>query len=166
MLNMNTINQLAAKYRKMNAQVKRADTQIQNAKKHVHQLGQARNQLLQELDQLRVLMDYCVITGETPVQAQLSHTHEQMQAKINDHRRQLRAEDFYFTTGGSSVTVGTTGLSTLNISTGPQGATGALGVAGIYAPTCISSMSTSLSSLDVIQDEIDLVNYSQNGTCP
>ncbi len=157
---MNTINQLAARYRKMSAHVKRADAKIQKAKTHMQQLNQDRNQLVQELEQMRVILDYCVVTGESPVQAQLSHTLEQMQTKIQDHRRRLRMDVLYYTPSGSSVAVSTTGLNTMisKAHTG-SGATGAIGAPYVIPFTSPISVS-SLSSTYQINDEIDLTNLN------
>lgn len=118
---MNTINQMAQKYRKLCKQVQRTDAKILKVKQQAHQLSQARNQIIQEMDHLRVLLDHCVVTGESPVQAQLSHSHAQMQVHVQEHRRQLRLDEYYFTSTGSSVTVGptlptsVTSTSTFNI---------------------------------------------------
>lgn len=107
---MNTITQMAHKYRKLCKQVQQTDAKILKVKQQAHQLNQARNQIIQEMEQLRVLLDHCVVTGESPVQAQLSHTHTEMHVKVAEHRRQLRMDEYYFTSSGSSVTVGISGL--------------------------------------------------------
>ena len=101
---------MAHKYRKLCKQVQQTDAKILKVKQQAHQLNQARNQIIQEMEQLRVLLDHCVVTGESPVQAQLSHTHTEMHVKVAEHRRQLRMDEYYFTSSGSSVTVGISGL--------------------------------------------------------
>lgn len=111
---MNTLTQMARTYRNMCKQVQRTDAHIRKAKARVHELSHARNQTVQELDHLRTLMEYCVVTGEEPTQAKLSHTVEQMNITINEHRRHMRMDEFYYTTSSSTITVGTTGLIQLN----------------------------------------------------
>lgn len=161
---MNTLKQMARTYRNMCKQVQRQDAQIREAKTKLHALGQARNQTIQELEYLKTLMDYCVITGEQPTQAKLSHTGEQMNVHINEHRRHMRMDDFYYTPSGSTVTISTTGLSSL---LGAQGATGAYGVPGVTASISTSAYPyvsmTSAGSSSIIQDELDLL---QNTNTP
>ena len=94
---MNTINQLARQYRKTNDQLSRMDKKLHAAKKHMRDLGEARRRISQDLEQIKLLLDYCVITGEPPLQARLSHTHEQMHASIQDHRTRTGTDVYYHT---------------------------------------------------------------------
>ena len=161
---MNTMTQMARTYRNMCKQVQHQDAHIREAKAKLHALSKARNQTIQELEYLRTLMEYCVITGEEPTQAKLSHTVEQMNNTISEHRRHMRMDDFYYTPSGSTVTISTTGLSSL---LGAQGATGAYGVPGVTASISTSSSPyvsvTSTGSSLLIQDELDLL---QNTNTP
>ena len=140
---------MAHKYRKLCKRVQQADAKILKVKQQAHQLNQARNQIIQEMDQLRVLLDHCVVTGESPVQAQLSHTHTEMHVKVAEHRRQLRMDEYYFTSSGSTVTLGTLGSTLSTISIGST----------ITATPSHTHKITSPSSTNYIMlDEIDLSN--------
>jgi hypothetical protein len=146
---MNTITQMAHKYRKLCKQVQQADAKILKVKQQAQQLNQIRNQIIQEMEHLRVLLDHCVVTGESPVQAQLSHTHTQMHVKVSEHRRQFRMDDYYFTSSGSTVTLGTLGPTLSTISMGPT----------ITAtPSHIHTITAPASTNYTMLDEIDLSN--------
>lgn len=132
---MNTLAQMARKYRGMCKQVQSTDNQIQKVRAHLNELGQSRNRIIQDMEQLKTLIDYCVITGTEPTQALLSHSVEQMNTVINEHDRNTRFKDNYYTLGGSSVTVinthnttATHGLSNMLTATPTSGAYGSMGV--------------------------------------
>jgi hypothetical protein len=168
---MNTLTQMARTYRSMCKQVKRTDAQIRKVKAQLNELGKQRNKVIQDLEQLKTLIEYCVITGEDPTKAKLSHTVEQMHITINEHRRHTRMEDFYYTTGGSTVTTST---STINSTISPTslsslvGAQGAIstnvnlaGVAHTGATGYPFVSITSQGSNLIIQDELDLLQNTQ-----
>lgn len=161
---MNTLKQIARTYRNLCKQVQQSDAHIRKARAHVHDLTHKRNQTIQELAQLRTIMEYCVITGQEPTQAKLSHTQEQMQDVIKEHRRHMGMDDFYYTNSGSTVTISTTGLSSL---LGAQGATGtsiSMGAAGSNGPTGYPYVSvTSAGSHLIINDDVNLM---QNSSVP
>lgn len=106
------------------------------ARDHVHDVSQSRAQIAQELDALKILIEYCVISGENPTQAKLSHTVSQMNHLIQEHHRHVRSDsDFYYTgttpypatiTFGS-VSVHQSALSALSVHPSALGAKGATG---------------------------------------
>jgi regulator of replication initiation timing len=144
---MNTISQLARNYRKLCKQVRQADDRIQKAKSHVHELVKARHHITQELEQLKTVLDYCVISGDNPTQAQLSHTLEQMNHAIHEHRRHVRAEsDYIYTSNLGNVTINNM-VPHNHILSGK-----------ICAP--VTTAYTNMATTNSIQDEIDPIQDS------
>lgn len=143
---MNTLSQLSRTYRNLCKQVQQADARIHKAKAHVHELGRDRQLIIQELEQLRTLMDYCVITGENPTQAKLSHTLDQMNHVIQEHRRQMRLEsDYIYSSGGINLNTSTLHSTILN---------GALGVTPYTTTSCVSHSHNLQDDMDLIQGSV------------
>jgi hypothetical protein len=154
---MNTISQLARTYRNMCKQVQLADERIKKAKAHVAELSKERFAIMQELEHMRLLMDYCVITGENPTQAKLSHTLDQMSHVVSEHRRHMRVEnDFYYTSSGSTVTINSAGSGTF---LGAHTVTNALSKPLTSNPT-ISGLGSHHHNL--LNDEVDLIDTSNH----
>jgi hypothetical protein len=159
---MNTLTQMARTYRSMCKQVKSTDSQIRKVRAQLNELGKCRNRIIQDMEQLRTLMDYCVITGEEPTQAKLTHTVEQMNTTISEHSRHMRPDEFYYTVGGSSVTVSKAAPGSVLGSQGPLVSYGGAGVVTTTTTTintnnhaCTST--TSAGSSLMVQDELDLL---------
>jgi hypothetical protein len=89
---MTTLNQLTKKYRKLCAQPKQWDRKLEKAKAHMRTLQDAKHKCLMNIENTKLLIDYCVITGECPTQAQLSHTVNQMQDIVQYHARIMSTE--------------------------------------------------------------------------
>lgn len=105
---MTTIHQLAQQYRRLCAQVSSADLDIQTAKKRLEESEKSRNRIIKDMDELRVLMDYCIISGDSPEQAKLTYSLTEMETKILEHRSQHRTNDFYYVDHGQSAAIRST----------------------------------------------------------
>jgi len=150
---MTTLTQMAHTYRKLCKQVQHTEARLQKVKQQANQLNQHRNQIIQEMEHLRTLMDHCVVTGESPVQAKLSHSHQEMAVKVQEHRRQLRMDEYYFTNPSATISLNHSGLlSSLN----NVSCTHAAGT--ISAPMHTHTITSQTHTTHPMLDEIDLSN--------
>jgi hypothetical protein len=82
---MTTLHQLSKKYRKLCETPQKWDAQLQEARDHIKNIQESKRACLQNIENTKILIDFCVITGESPVQAQLSHTLPQMKETVHRH---------------------------------------------------------------------------------
>jgi len=83
--NMTTMHQLSKKYRKLCEKPQKWDAQLQAARDHIKHIQESKRVCLQNIENAKILIDFCIITGESPVQAQLSHTLPQMKETVQRH---------------------------------------------------------------------------------
>lgn len=93
---MKTLNQLARRYRQLCKGPSRVDQQINKLREQLSRLNQQRQKMLGEIEHTQLLLNYCVVSGESPAQAALSHTNEQMQAALEEHQRLVKENRIYY----------------------------------------------------------------------
>lgn len=93
---MKTLNQLARRYRQLCKGPSRVDQQINKLREQLSRLNQQRQKMLGEIEHTQLLLNYCVVSGESPPQAALSHTNEQMQAALEEHQRLVKENRIYY----------------------------------------------------------------------
>ncbi len=102
---MITINQLNAQYRKLCAQSAKLDQKRVHLQQELDSINQARYALINQIHAHKYLIDYCVITGHTPTQAQLSHNSDEIKQLVDAHYEQYAPHDrfLYNMATGSSL---------------------------------------------------------------
>lgn len=130
---MQTLAQAAKAYQNLCKQVHRLDSEMDKVRQQHHQLRNQKNKIQDELRTLKNLIDHCVITGESPSQALLSHTREQIENLVIQHNNSLNQDTLYIDTGmitinslstTSVAAIGSTSWHDHTITTGTSGATG------------------------------------------
>lgn len=125
---MKTLNQLARRYRQLCKGPSRVDQQINKLREQISQLSQQRQKMTSEIEHTKLLLNYCFVSGESPAQAALSHTNEQMQAALEEHQRLVKESGFYY--DPSLATIGTVTISNHGHWTKPVSITGGISSAG------------------------------------
>lgn len=125
---MKTLNQLARRYRQLCKGPSRVDQQINKLREQISRLSQQRQKMTSEIEHTQLLLNYCVISGESPAQAALSHTNEQMQAALEEHQRLVKENRIYY--DPSLATIGTVTISNHGHWTKPVSITGGIASAG------------------------------------
>jgi hypothetical protein len=86
----NTINGLIGEYRQLRKNVARIDNKINSLNKRAKTLVDEQDSLYSEIREKKALINYCIETGETPIEAKLKRTVQEMEAycinKNNIHR--------------------------------------------------------------------------------
>lgn len=125
---MKTLNQLARRYRQLCKGPSRVDQQINKLREQLSRLNQQRQKMLGEIEHTQLLLNYCVVSGESPAQAALSHTNEQMQAALEEHQRLVKENRIYY--DPSFATINTVTISNHSHWTKPVSVTGGIASAG------------------------------------
>lgn len=81
---MKTLNQLTKKYRSQIRSKMKIQEQINDLRQQERALQDKGNALGKEIDFTKNLIDYCVLTGETPAEALLKNTKEQIRSTIDN----------------------------------------------------------------------------------
>jgi hypothetical protein len=81
---MKTLNQLTKKYRSQIRSKMKIQEQINDLRQQERALQDKGNALGKEMDFTKTLIDYCVLTGETPAEALLKNTKEQIRSTIDN----------------------------------------------------------------------------------
>ena len=136
---MSTVNQLSRQYRKLCKKTQTIDKQIQKLSQTGKVLRDARRACVQEIETTKLLIDYCVITGESPTQAQLSHTTDQIRQIVETHMQMNWNLGSYYDITLSHI------QGTVSINSTSLGTAGNQGV--IYSCNRPSSISTPLSDI-------------------
>ena len=126
---MKTLNQLARRYRQLCKGPSRVDQQINKLREQLSRLNQQRQKMLGEIEHTQLLLNYCVVSGESPAQAALSHTNEQMQAALEEHQRLVKENRIYY--DPSFATINTVTISNHSHWTKPVSITGGIASAGM-----------------------------------
>lgn len=101
---MKTLAQAAQSYRQQLQQIKKHEQLIQKTRADLKQLQDAAVKKTHELNKLKQLIDYCVITGESPAEAILKNTPEQIQQHIFNQPQNYT--DSYGIVSGNSMNLG------------------------------------------------------------
>jgi hypothetical protein len=125
---LKTLNQLARRYRQLCKGPSRVDQQINKLREQLSRLNQQRQKMLGEIEHTQLLLNYCVVSGESPAQAALSHTNEQMQAALEEHQRLVKENRIYY--DPSFATINTVTISNHSHWTKPVSVTGGIASAG------------------------------------
>lgn len=128
---MKTLNQLARRYRQLCKGPSRVDQQINKLREQISRLSQQRQKMTSEIEHTKLLLNYCVVSGESPAQAALSHTNEQMQAALEEHQRLVKDSGFYH--DPSLATIGTLTITNHGHWTKPVSITGGITSAGMIS---------------------------------
>lgn len=95
---MTTLTHLQKQYRRLCAQAAKMDQKRLKIQQAAEALKLAKSQVIQQIIDHKYLIDYCVITAQTPTQASLSRTREEIKAVVETHHNQYSAYDqFIFT---------------------------------------------------------------------
>jgi hypothetical protein len=81
---MKTLNQLTKKYRSQIRSKMKIQEQINDLRQQERDLVAKGHSLGKEIDFTKSLIDYCVLTGETPAEALLKNTKEQIRSTIDN----------------------------------------------------------------------------------
>ena len=123
---MKTLNQLARHYRQLCKAPARIDQQSRKLKEQLQQLSSQKQSLVAEIDRTKTLLDYCIVSGESPAQAALSHTTEQLQASLDTHRNVVGTHSgIYYDVAPNTLTI-----SNSTSWTKPVSVTGAITTSG------------------------------------
>lgn len=114
---MKTLHQLSRQYRQQLAHKKKLRDQVLDLKIKVDDINRAIEQLNRQLASTKVLIDYCVVTGESPAEAILRNTHEQIQQTVIDIRGYDYSTNEYLQAGNVKVN---NGLSHQSITVTPM----------------------------------------------
>lgn len=145
-VSMTTIHQLHKKYRKLYAQTQRIDQKLRKLRETGMHMQEAKKSCVTEMSNLKTLIDYCMITGEEPTQAQLSHTLIEIQSHVQIHAHGMNLQNtFYHDAQGASTisTLTTSSLTHTGIATISSGRM--MGAQG----TCVSLKGNTLSGSTV-----------------
>ena len=81
---MKTLNQLTKKYRSQILSKSKLQEQINSLREQERALQSQVYAISQEIDFTKSLIDYCVLTGESPAEALLKNTKEQIRSTIEN----------------------------------------------------------------------------------
>jgi hypothetical protein len=134
---MSTFNQLTRSYRQHKKTATKIQRQIQLLQEKVQKLRGQENDIHRDLRLTKSLIDYCVETGESPVEAQLKNTPAEIVeyvGKIDLERAYGYGHDIFSSSGPSFNMSSPTMLST-NLSSNSISITPYLGTATITGGT-------------------------------
>ena len=125
---MNTLNQLARRYRQLCKGPARIDQQLNKLKEEFGRLQQQKHSMLAEIDHTKQLLLYCVVSGESPAEAALRHTRDQIQTALEEHQSLVRESGFYY--DPSHTTIGSISITNHGNWSKPVSVTGGIASAG------------------------------------
>jgi len=141
---MNTFAQLARTYRQNKKAVTKVQKQMQTLQEKMKVLRARENDLKKDLRLTKSLIDYCVETGESPVEAQLKRT----PAEIVDYVQQTDLERTYghdlFTSNQPTYNI--TSSSMINTGISSSGMGGSISLNPFLGTTTVSGSNISLTT--------------------
>lgn len=78
-----TLSQLTTQYRQGRQAVKRLDAKIEKLREAAAELRTQQDAIREELQESRIIIDFCIETGLSPVEAKLKHSLKEMQSFIS-----------------------------------------------------------------------------------
>jgi hypothetical protein len=78
-----TLSQLTTQYRQGRQAVKRLDAKIEKLREAAAELRTQQDALREELQESRIVIDFCIETGLSPVEAKLKYSLKEMQSFIS-----------------------------------------------------------------------------------
>ena len=96
---MKTLAQAVKQYQKLHKESKNLEAAMQKVQQQHHELKNYKNKKYEQMRSLKNLIDHCVITGESPSQALLSHTAEQIETSVQEHNSSVNRDIYYIDSG-------------------------------------------------------------------
>lgn len=134
---MSTFNQLTRSYRQHKKTATKIQRQIQLLQEKVQKLRGQENDIKRDLRLTKSLIDYCVETGESPVEAQLKNTPAEIVEYVGKLHLDLTYGHDMFSSSGSTynITSPSGNLSSNSISITPYLGTSTISSSGISTAT-------------------------------
>jgi hypothetical protein len=137
---MSTFNQLTRSYRQHKKTATKIQRQIQLLQEKVQKLRGQENDIKRDIRLTKSLIDYCVETGESPVEAQLKNTPAEIVEYVGKLHLDLTYGHDMFSSSGStynitSPTMLSGNLSSNSISITPYLGTSTISSSGISTAT-------------------------------
>jgi hypothetical protein len=117
---MKTINQAIRRYRALCQARSSLNAKEDKLREKMTELRTLHQKKTAEIKKLRQVIDYCVITGQSPTQALLSNTPEQIETALIHHQQENESYGFITVPSFNSVPGGAFTISsagTININT-------------------------------------------------
>lgn len=109
---MKTLGQLTKKYRSQLCSVRKIREQIDQLHRQQQEYHDQIDSLTKEISFTKILVDYCVLTGESPAEAVLKNTHDQLKIKVH----QLTGHNHYTSVSPSWGTISSLNIVPPNLS--------------------------------------------------
>lgn len=90
------INVLSEEFRNLHKQLQSLETQQNQLKHEIKAVDHHKQGVLKEIKNLKILIDYCTLTGEDSIQAKLSHTIQEMEHYVTEQMQKLQLDMPYF----------------------------------------------------------------------
>ena len=71
---MKSLSQMIRQYRQGQTQLQRYNTRIEKLQQKINEIRNHQNELQKEVQNTRTVIDFCIETGQSPVEAKLRNT--------------------------------------------------------------------------------------------
>lgn len=143
---MRTLDQLTRSYRQHKKTATKIQRQIQLLQEKVQKLRVQENDIKRDLRLTKSLIDYCVETGESPVEAQLKNT----PAEIVEYVGKIDLERTYghdiFSSSGTSYNITSPTMLTTNLSSNSISITPYLGTSTVTGGSISINSNTGIAT--------------------
>jgi len=105
---MKSLSQMIRQYRQGQTQLQRYNTRIEKLQQKINEIRNHQNELQKEVQNTRTVIDFCIETGQSPVEAKLRNTLAQMENET------YKSRDSYDASGYTTLTSVGLGAYTIN----------------------------------------------------